>query len=178
MNYQKCLLQRRLGGALQLQSWLLGLITGGCIVTHSADHLKAKPLIDLWLQQLPADLTDKITSFQWYFINLPKTHNYPPSFINLSNNFTVASVDTKRVAVKTSGYEKIHFTTVLAGIYDWHNKCDLYLNQVQNHRMPQKWTYMLHVQVTMNQVHTVILNQVWSGFIFICLYLQNWLILS
>ena len=138
----------------ELQSWVLDLRQNGYIVTRGAIRMKAKELIQHpdfkasagWCtrfmrrhqltirqktkicQKLPADLDDKITTFQRYVISLRKDYNYPlshignmdetPMFFDLPSNRTVDSVGAQTVTVRTTGHEKTHFTTVLACMAD------------------------------------------------------------
>ena len=79
-------------------------------------------------QRLPADLEEKITSFQRFVIKERKSHSYPlsqignmdetPVFFYLPSNRTVDCVGSKTVSVRTTGHEKTHFTTVLACMAD------------------------------------------------------------
>ena len=75
-------------------------------------------------QKLPAELEEKVTSFQRYTINLRKLYGYgleaignmdeTPLTFDLPANRTVDTRGTKTVMVKTSGHEKLHFTCVLS----------------------------------------------------------------
>ena len=137
-----------------LKNWIINLRQDGYIVTRSAIRLKAKELITDpsfkasagWCtrfmcrhrltirqktkicQKLPADLDDKIISFQRFVIRLRKTHQYPlsqignmdetPMFFYLPSNRTVDSLGNKTITIKTTGHERTHFTTVLCCMAD------------------------------------------------------------
>ena len=65
-------------------------------------------------QRLPADLEEKITSFQRFVIKERKSHSYPlsqignmdetPVFFDLPSNRTVDCVGSKTVSVRTTGH--------------------------------------------------------------------------
>ena len=79
-------------------------------------------------QKLPTDLEDKITSFQRFIIARREEYDYPlanignmdetPVFFDLPANRTVDCVGAKTVAVRTTGHERSHFTTVLGCLAD------------------------------------------------------------
>lgn len=79
-------------------------------------------------QKLPGDLEDKIASFQRFVIQKRTEFPYPlaqignmdetPVFFDLPANRTVDCVGAKTVAIKTTGHERSHFTTVLACMAD------------------------------------------------------------
>ena len=73
-------------------------------------------------QKLPRDLEDKITHFQSFVIKLCKQHNYDlkhisnmdemPTWFDMPSSKTVDKVGTKTVYMRTSGHEKVQFTSV------------------------------------------------------------------
>ena len=79
-------------------------------------------------QKLPADLSEKVSSFQKYTINLRQKHKYDlaqignmdetPMTFDLPGNRTVNAVGEKTIMVKTTGHEKTHFTVVLSCMAD------------------------------------------------------------
>ena len=71
-------------------------------------------------QRLPADLEEKITSFQRFVIKERKCHSYPLSQIGNMDETPVFFLPPfkQTVAVRTTGHEKNHFTTVLGCMAD------------------------------------------------------------
>ena len=79
-------------------------------------------------QKLPADLEDKITNFQSFVIKLRRQHNYDlkhignmdetPTWFDMPSSKTVNKAGAKTVYMKTSGHEKVRFTTVLVCMAD------------------------------------------------------------
>ena len=115
----------------------------GCIFTRCAIHMKAKQLIAHksfhasagWCtrfmnrnhlvirqktkicQRLPADLEEKIISFQRFVIKERQSHSYPlsqieniyktPTLFYLPSNRIVDCVGSKTITVRTIGHEKL-----------------------------------------------------------------------
>ena len=79
-------------------------------------------------QKLPADVENKILSFQQFVIRERKQFDFSisqignmdetPMFFDLPGNSTVHMIGDKTVSIKTSGHEKTHFTVILACLAD------------------------------------------------------------
>ena len=79
-------------------------------------------------QKLPTDLEEKITEFQRFIIKCRKQHDYSmasianmdetPTWFDMPSSKTVNKAGEKTVYVRTSGHEKVRFTTVLACLAD------------------------------------------------------------
>ena len=79
-------------------------------------------------QKLPEDLEEKIASFQRFVIAKRQEYDFPlcqignmdetPVFFDLPSNRTLDCIGSKTVAVRTTGHERSHFTTVLACMAD------------------------------------------------------------
>ena len=79
-------------------------------------------------QKLPTDLEEKITEFQRFIIKCRKRHDYSmasianmdetPTWFDMPSSKTVNKAGKKTVYVRTSGHEKVRFTTVLACLAD------------------------------------------------------------
>jgi len=79
-------------------------------------------------QKLPADIDDKLTSFQKFVIRERELYDFElgqmgnmdetPMFFDMPGVRTVHSIGDKTVSIKTTGNEKAHFTTILACMAD------------------------------------------------------------
>ena len=77
-------------------------------------------------QSLPADLSDKVVSFQKFIIRMHNIREYPlsaignmdetPVFFDLPGNTTLNTVGEKSILLKTTGHEKDRITVALAAM--------------------------------------------------------------